>query len=98
MIVSTDERCGRHRRTNRGGPACPTATPDRLPSSPADPPVALGQRPNGLRDADERADDLQRPSSPLLGTIWRKLRSSLALVSRPPDPRMGDDPFDLQSR
>src|SRR4051794_16216408 len=96
MVVSTDERRSRHRRTNRGGAACPAAAAYRLPSSAADPPVALDQCANRLRHADERLDDLQRPPASLLGTVWRELRSSLALVSRKADPRLGNDPFDLQ--
>src|SRR3954468_18179974 len=96
MVVSTDERCSRHRRTNRGGAACPAAAARRVPPPAADPPLALDQRADGLRHADERVDDLQRPPASLLGTVWRELRPSLALVPRPADPRLGDDPFDLQ--
>ncbi len=92
-----DGRRSRHRRTRRGGAACPAAAPHRLSPPPADAAVALAQCADGVRHADERADDLQRPPAPLLGTVRRELRSSLAVVPRAADPRLGDDPLDLQS-
>ena len=40
--------------------------------------LALDERRRVLRDADERADDLQRPSAALLGRVRRQLRPGLA--------------------
>src|SRR6185312_6802197 len=59
--------------------------------------LALAERPHRLRDADEWADDLQRPPASLLGAVWCKFRSPLAFLQWAALSRMGDDPFNLQS-
>src|SRR5205809_8104477 len=96
MVLSTDERRSRHRRTHRDGTAGAATIADRVPPSPADPSVALGQRACSVCHADERADDLQRSPAPLLGAVRRQFGSPMVVVPWPPCSRLGDYPINLQ--
>ena len=90
--------CQHQSRSSRKLRPLPAASPNRLSPSPSDPPVALAECAHGLRDADERPDDLQRPSAPLLGAVWANFDHPWLTFSGRPIPRLGDDPLDLQSR
>src|SRR5436305_910572 len=81
-----DGRRSAHRSAARSGSQSPDAETHCLPAPSADETVALAERPHCFRDADERPDDLQRTPAPLLGSVWRELRSSVAVVPRPANP------------
>ena len=76
-------RRGRRWANERGARPCRPRRRPRGGERGAAPPalhagLALGERARLLRHADERADDLQRPSAALLGAVRRQLRSGLA--------------------
>src|SRR5206468_10974757 len=78
-------RCGRRTGVpgDAGSVAYRTWQAHRIPAPDFYPVVALAQRHRFLHDGDERTDDLQRSSAPLLGNIRRQLRLRLVRNLQP---------------